>query len=166
MVFDRRFIAASPRYRGSASNAQQQSDGLRPPLQDYCVLLTPSFLMVLGSLAVRAHDYEIDCHQRAERHEDDASHDGRPGHGHGEAGIGQGSGVHQDVERLVEPSRGKDERRDKVQSRDDEPHSVRQHVSAREAGNHDREGGRHPELELRVDHGLVQQNELQKLGRT
>ncbi len=48
MVFDRRFNAASPRYLGSASNAQQQSDGLRPPLQDYCVLLTRSFLMVLG----------------------------------------------------------------------------------------------------------------------
>ncbi len=48
MVFDRRFNAASPRYLGSASNAQQQNDGLRPPLQDYCVLLTGSFLMVLG----------------------------------------------------------------------------------------------------------------------
>ncbi len=48
MVFDRRFNAASPRYLGSASNAQQQNDGLRPPLQDYCVLLTRSFLMVLG----------------------------------------------------------------------------------------------------------------------
>jgi len=47
MVFDRRFIAASPRYLGSASNAQLQSDGLRPPLQDYYVLLTRSFLMVL-----------------------------------------------------------------------------------------------------------------------
>ncbi len=49
MVFDRRFIAASPRYLGSVSNAQQLNDGLRPPLQDYCVLLTRSFLMVLGS---------------------------------------------------------------------------------------------------------------------
>ena len=49
MVFDRRFIAASPRYLGSASNAQLQSDGLRPPLQDYYVLLTRSFLMVLES---------------------------------------------------------------------------------------------------------------------
>ena len=48
MVFDRRFNAASPRYLGSASNAPLQSDGLRPPLQDYCVLLTRSFLMVLG----------------------------------------------------------------------------------------------------------------------
>ena len=48
MVFDRRFNAASPRYLGSASNAQQQSDGLRPPLRDYCALLTRSFLMVLG----------------------------------------------------------------------------------------------------------------------
>ena len=47
MVFDRRFNAASPRYLGSASNAPLQSDGLRPPLQDYCVLLTRSFLMVL-----------------------------------------------------------------------------------------------------------------------
>ena len=36
---------------------------------------------MLGSLALRAHDYKIDCHQRAERHEDDASHDGRQGRG-------------------------------------------------------------------------------------
>ena len=48
MVFDRRFNAASPRYLGSVSNALQQNDGLRPPLQDYCVLLTRSFLMVLN----------------------------------------------------------------------------------------------------------------------
>ena len=49
MVFDRRFTAASRRYSGSDSNAQLQSAGLRPPLQDYYVLLTRSFLMVLGS---------------------------------------------------------------------------------------------------------------------
>ncbi len=30
MVFDRRFNAASPRYLGSASNVQLQSDGLSP----------------------------------------------------------------------------------------------------------------------------------------
>ena len=48
MVFDRRFTAASRRYSGSDSNAQLQSAGLRPPLQDYYVLLTRSFLMVLG----------------------------------------------------------------------------------------------------------------------
>ena len=48
MVFDRRFNAASPRYPRSPSNPQLQNDGLRPPLQDYCVLLTRSFLMVLG----------------------------------------------------------------------------------------------------------------------
>jgi len=30
MVFDRRFMAASPRYLGSVSNAQQQSDGPVP----------------------------------------------------------------------------------------------------------------------------------------
>jgi hypothetical protein len=53
MVFDRRFNAASPRYLGSASNALKQSDGLRPPLQDYCVLLTRSFLMVLGGSPVQ-----------------------------------------------------------------------------------------------------------------
>ena len=50
MVFDRRFTAASRRYSGSDSNAQLQSAGLRPPLQDYYVLLTRSFLMVLYSL--------------------------------------------------------------------------------------------------------------------
>ena len=44
MVFDRRFNAASPRYLGSASNAQQQNDGLRPPLQDYCFPLDPVLL--------------------------------------------------------------------------------------------------------------------------
>ena len=49
MVFDRRFTAASPRYPQIRSNGQQQSDGHRPPLQDQCVLLTRSFLMVLGS---------------------------------------------------------------------------------------------------------------------
>ena len=49
MVFDRRFTADSPRYFRSASNADKQSDGLRPPLQDYYVLLTRSFLMVLDS---------------------------------------------------------------------------------------------------------------------
>ena len=48
MVFDRRFTADSPRYFRSASNADKQSDGLRPPLQDYYVLLTRSFLMVLN----------------------------------------------------------------------------------------------------------------------
>ncbi len=48
MVFDRRFTADSPRYPAIRSNRQKQSDGLRPPLQDYCVLLTRSFLMVLG----------------------------------------------------------------------------------------------------------------------
>ena len=53
MVFDRRFTAASRRYSGSDSNAQLQSAGLRPPLQDYYVLLTRSFLMVLGSHRVR-----------------------------------------------------------------------------------------------------------------
>ncbi len=56
MVFDRRFNAASPRYLGSASNAQQQNDGLRPPLQDHCVLLTRSFLMVLGGCRVWTGD--------------------------------------------------------------------------------------------------------------
>ena len=50
MVFDRRFNAASPRYPRSPSNPQLQNDGLRPPLQDYCVLLTRSFLMVLERL--------------------------------------------------------------------------------------------------------------------
>ena len=50
MVFDRRFTADSPRYPAIRSNRQKQSDGLRPPLQDYCVLLTRSFLMVLGGL--------------------------------------------------------------------------------------------------------------------
>ncbi len=54
MVFDRRFTADSPRYLGSASNAQQQNDGLRPPLQDYCVLLTRSFLMVLCGVVSKA----------------------------------------------------------------------------------------------------------------
>ena len=53
MVFDRRFTAASRRYSGSDSNAQLQSAGLRPPLQDYYVLLTRSFLMVLGG--IRGH---------------------------------------------------------------------------------------------------------------
>ena len=48
MVFDRRFIAASPRYLAIRLEPQRLSDGLRPPLQDYCVLLTRSFLMVLG----------------------------------------------------------------------------------------------------------------------
>ena len=47
MVFDRRFTADSPRYLAIRSNQlQKQSDGLRPPLQDHCVLLTRSFLMV------------------------------------------------------------------------------------------------------------------------
>ena len=54
MVFDRRFTADSPRYLGSASNAQLQSDGLRPPLQNYCVLLTRSFLMVLERTRARS----------------------------------------------------------------------------------------------------------------
>lgn len=49
MVFDRRFMAASPRYLGSASNAQQQNDGLCLSLKDHCVLLARSFLMVLDS---------------------------------------------------------------------------------------------------------------------
>ena len=48
MVFDRRFTAASPRYPQIRSNGQQQNDGLRPSLQDQCVPLTRSFLMVLG----------------------------------------------------------------------------------------------------------------------
>ena len=56
MVFDRRFTAASRRYSGSDSNAQLQSAGLRPPLQDYYVLLTRSFLMVLGSPVIHARD--------------------------------------------------------------------------------------------------------------
>ncbi len=47
MVFDRRFIAASPRYLDPPRTLNNKSDGLRPPLQDYCVLLTRSFLMVL-----------------------------------------------------------------------------------------------------------------------
>ncbi len=47
MVFDRRCTADSHRYPPIRSNRQKQSDGLRPPLQDYCVLLTRSFLMVL-----------------------------------------------------------------------------------------------------------------------
>ena len=49
MVFDRRCTAESPRYLAIRSNRQKRSDGIRPPLQDYCVLLTRSFLMVLGS---------------------------------------------------------------------------------------------------------------------
>jgi len=48
MVFDRRFTAESPRYLAIRLEPQRLSDGLRPPLQDYCVLLTRSFLMVLG----------------------------------------------------------------------------------------------------------------------
>ena len=48
MVFDRRFTADSPRYPAIRSNRQKQSDGLRPPLQDHCALLTRSFLMVVG----------------------------------------------------------------------------------------------------------------------
>ena len=48
MVFDRRCTAESPRYLAIRSNRQKRSDGIRPPLQDYCVLLTRSFLMVLG----------------------------------------------------------------------------------------------------------------------
>ncbi len=51
MVFDRRFIAASPRYLDPPRTLNNKSDGLRPPLQDYCVLLTRSFLMVLGGSA-------------------------------------------------------------------------------------------------------------------
>ncbi len=50
MVFDRRFTAESPRYLAIRLEPQRLSDGLRPPLQDYCVLLTRSFLMVLDSL--------------------------------------------------------------------------------------------------------------------
>ena len=50
MVFDRRFTAASPRYPQIRSNGQQQSDGHRPPLQDQCVPLTRSFLMVLDGV--------------------------------------------------------------------------------------------------------------------
>jgi len=53
MVFDRRFTAESPRYPTIRSNRQEQSDGLRPPLQNYCVLLTRSFLMVLGRSSVQ-----------------------------------------------------------------------------------------------------------------
>ena len=54
MVFDRRFVADSLRYSRSGSNPQLQSDGLRPSLQDYCALLTRSFLMVLdGARAQR-----------------------------------------------------------------------------------------------------------------
>jgi len=49
MVFDRRFTAESPWYLAIRSNRQEQSDGRRPSLQDYCVLLTRSFLMVLES---------------------------------------------------------------------------------------------------------------------
>ena len=67
MVFDRRFIAASPRYLGSASNAQQQNDGLRPPLQDYCVLLTRSFLMVLDGLATRMNRPDASRRSRTRR---------------------------------------------------------------------------------------------------
>ena len=57
MVFDRRFTADSPRYSRSASDADKQSVGLCPPLQDHCVLLTRSFLMVLGiaPATVEAH---------------------------------------------------------------------------------------------------------------
>ena len=47
MVFDRRFTADSPRYLAIRLEPQRLSDGLRPPLQDYCVVLTRSFLMVL-----------------------------------------------------------------------------------------------------------------------
>ncbi len=50
MVFDRRFTADSPRDLAIRLEPQRLSDGLRPPLQDYCVLLTRSFLMVLGGL--------------------------------------------------------------------------------------------------------------------
>ncbi len=53
MVFDRRFTAESPRYLAIRLEPQRLSDGLRPPLQDYCVLLTRSFLMVLGLAPVR-----------------------------------------------------------------------------------------------------------------
>ncbi len=53
MVFDRRCTADSHRYPPSRSNRQKQSDGLRPPLQDYCVLLTRSFLMVLDGARVQ-----------------------------------------------------------------------------------------------------------------
>jgi len=52
MVFDRRCTAESPRYLAIRSNRQKRSDGIRPPLQDYCVLLTRSFLMVLDSEAI------------------------------------------------------------------------------------------------------------------
>ena len=55
MVFDRRFTAESPRYLAIRSNRQEQSDGLRPPLQDCCVPLTRSFLMVLESDAGTAY---------------------------------------------------------------------------------------------------------------
>ena len=51
MVFDRRFTAESPRYPAIRSNGVQKNDGLCPPLQDHCVLLTRSFLMVLGGRA-------------------------------------------------------------------------------------------------------------------
>ena len=57
MVFDRRFTAESPRYPAIRSNRQEQSDGLRPPLQDHCVLLTRSFLMVLDGAAVRSNTH-------------------------------------------------------------------------------------------------------------
>ena len=57
MVFDRRFTAESPRYLAIRLEPQRLSDGLRPPLQDYCVLLTRSFLMVLdGSRSERGQD--------------------------------------------------------------------------------------------------------------
>ncbi len=48
MVFDRRFNAAHLDTSDPPRTLNNKSDGLRPPLQDYCVLLTRSFLMVLG----------------------------------------------------------------------------------------------------------------------
>ncbi len=71
MVFDRRFTAESPRYLAIRSNRQEQSDGLRPPLQDYCVLLTRSFLMVLGGApSGRSERYHVHAPLPARRWRD------------------------------------------------------------------------------------------------
>ena len=50
MVFDRRFTAASRLDTLDPTRTSNfRAHGLRPPLQDYYVLLTRSFLMVLAT---------------------------------------------------------------------------------------------------------------------
>ena len=53
MVFDRRFNAASPRYLGSASNAQQQKRRAPPGALGLLRPLDPVLLNVLGGVAGR-----------------------------------------------------------------------------------------------------------------